>query len=95
MGFLVIILSFLMVSNFRYFAFKTELHKRQQFNALVAAILILALISVRPQVMLFVIGLTYVISGPVLTLRHARRLGGKEDSEGEHIPVESDEAALR
>jgi CDP-diacylglycerol--serine O-phosphatidyltransferase len=78
---LVITLSFFMVSNFRYFALKGELPRRQQFNALVAAILILALISVRPQVVLFFIGLSYIVSGPIMTLHFARSLGGKKEDE--------------
>jgi len=74
---LIFALSFLMVSNFRYFSLKNpELLKSKPFNTLVAATLLIALVAVRPQVVLFFFMLTYVVSGPILTVclhRAARR----------------------
>jgi len=65
---LIFALSFLMVSNFRYFSLKNpELLKSKPFNTLVAATLLLALVAVRPQVVLFFFMLVYVVSGPILT----------------------------
>ena len=59
------ILSFLMVSNIKYYSFKRpELFKRMNFNVLVAAILIMIFIASQPPIALFSMGLVYVISGP-------------------------------
>ena len=66
---LIFVLSFLMVSNLRYLSLKNpELFKSKPFNVLVAVILVFSLIAVHPQIMLFIIGLVYLISGPVLTV---------------------------
>ncbi|MBU2549246.1 MAG: CDP-diacylglycerol--serine O-phosphatidyltransferase [Proteobacteria bacterium] len=65
---MVFALSFLMVSNFRYLSLKnSELFKSKPFNTLVAVILMFSLIAVRPHIMLFVLGLGYLVSGPILT----------------------------
>jgi len=58
-------LSFLMVSTIRYNSFKKpELLKKMNFNVLVSVILILIFIAAQPSVALFLIGVTYVVSGP-------------------------------
>lgn len=63
---LIYSLAFLMVSSFRYYSFKDpELIKRQPFAVLVLAILLLIVIAAEPVVMLFVIFLLYVLSGPI------------------------------
>ena len=83
---LIFALSFLMVSNFKYMSLKnTELLKSKPFNTLVAAVLILALAAVRPQVVLFIFFLAYVVSGPLLTayLIRKRHHGGEEEEEVE------------
>ena len=60
------ILAFLMVSKIKYNSFKKpELFKKMNFNVLVTAILILIFIAAQPSIALFIIGLTYVLSGPV------------------------------
>jgi CDP-diacylglycerol--serine O-phosphatidyltransferase len=65
------LLSFLMVSTMRYSSFKrAEVIRNKSFNALVAAILVLIFIAAQPSIALFLIGVIYVISGPVLTLRN-------------------------
>ena len=65
------LLSFLMVSTMHYSSFKqAELIRNKSFNALVAAILVLIFIAAQPSIALFLIGVVYVISGPVLTLRN-------------------------
>ena len=64
---LSLILAFLMVSNFKYFSFKGEAVSKKPFNTLVAVILVMALISVKPQIVLFILAVVYVGSGPVLT----------------------------
>lgn len=89
---LVFALAFLMVSNFRYFSLKNvDLLKSKPFNTLVSAVVLLALIAIRPQVFLFVFGLAYVVSGPfttVVLLRRSRRMGWDGSSEaGEESPA--------
>jgi phosphatidylserine synthase len=80
---MVIGLSFLMVSNVRYPSFKGELIKAKPFNALVVAVLILALISIRPQIVIFAVALMYVAWGPLLALYFARRAGEEPEDEDE------------
>jgi CDP-diacylglycerol--serine O-phosphatidyltransferase len=60
-------LSFLMVSTIRYTSFKSlDLFKRRPFNALVAALLVLVVVAMEPHFMIFLLVLSYVISGPLL-----------------------------
>jgi CDP-diacylglycerol--serine O-phosphatidyltransferase len=73
-------LSFLMVSTIKYNSFKkAELFKKMNFNVLVAAILILIFIAAQPSIALFILGLAYVISGPIDTLRHYREIKRKKN----------------
>jgi CDP-diacylglycerol--serine O-phosphatidyltransferase len=59
-------LSFLMVSSIKYYSFKKpELFKKMNFNVLVGAILILIFIAAHPAIALFLLGLSYVLSGPI------------------------------
>jgi CDP-diacylglycerol--serine O-phosphatidyltransferase len=75
---LIYFLAFLMVSNFRYYSFKDpELIKRQPFGFLVVAVLLLVVIAAEPVLMLFLLFLCYVFSGPVgfiVTFPRRRRL---------------------
>jgi CDP-diacylglycerol--serine O-phosphatidyltransferase len=88
---LIYFLAFLMVSNFKYYSFKDpELIKRQPFGFLVFAVILLIVIAAEPVLMLFVIFLCYVISGPAgffLTLPRRRRLE-KAMHKG-HLPPEN------
>lgn len=60
------ILAFLMVSNVKYYSFKDpSLFKRQPFSIFIAVILLLILIVAEPEIMLFIISVGYVLSGPV------------------------------
>ena len=77
---LVYILSFLMVSSVRYPSFKEfELKKQKPFNVLVATILVLIVVAYKPKIMLFFIMLTYILSGPAITLYHIRKKRTTED----------------
>jgi CDP-diacylglycerol--serine O-phosphatidyltransferase len=69
------VLAFLMVSNIRYWSFKgVEMHARRPFQVLVAAVLVVMVITAAPQVMLFALFAAYAASGVVLgPLRAARR----------------------
>ncbi|CAH2030682.1 CDP-diacylglycerol--serine O-phosphatidyltransferase [Trichlorobacter ammonificans] len=75
---LIYLLAFLMVSSIRYYSFKDpELIKRQPFGFLVLAIVLLIIVAAEPAVMVFVIMLCYVLSGPLtalLTWPRRRRL---------------------
>ncbi|MEE9418365.1 MAG: CDP-diacylglycerol--serine O-phosphatidyltransferase [Desulfatiglandaceae bacterium] len=71
---LIYILSFLMVSSIDYLSFKeVELGRRKPFNVLVAFILIFIVIAYRPKIMLFFILVSYVVSGPVITIYRLRK----------------------
>ncbi len=64
-------LSFLMVSTIKYPSFKkSALFRNKNFNVLVTAILILIFIAAQPSIGLFIIGMVYLVSGPVVTIRH-------------------------
>ena len=68
-------LSFLMVSTIRYNSFKKpELFRKMNFNVLVAVILILIFIAAQPSVALFLLGIVYVASGPLITFRHYKAI---------------------
>ncbi len=77
---LVFLLAFLMVSNIKYFSLKDpDLFKRQPFMLLVFAIMTLIVIVARPEIMLFVIGMVYMASGPLGYMFNRRR---KQAAEG-------------
>jgi CDP-diacylglycerol--serine O-phosphatidyltransferase len=66
---LIYCLAFLMVSNVKYYSFKDpEMIKRQPFGFLVLAVLLIIIIAAEPVLMLFVIFIGYVLSGPVTFL---------------------------
>jgi len=65
---MIYFLSFLMVSSLRYFSFKEFNIKNQKFSVLVALILIGIVIAERPNVLLFLIFIPYVFSGPIVSL---------------------------
>lgn len=84
---LVFLLAFLMVSNIKYFSLKDpDLFKRQPFIMLVVAIMLLIVIVAKPEVMLFVIGMIYMFSGPFEMLYNKRR--GITQSESSPEPEE-------
>ncbi len=64
-------LAFLMVSTIRYKSFKKnpEPFQKINFNVLVTAILIMIFVAAQPSIALFLLGLTYIISGPIITIR--------------------------
>jgi CDP-diacylglycerol--serine O-phosphatidyltransferase len=71
---LVFLLAFLMVSNFKYFSLKDpDLFRRQPFMMLVLAIMLVIVIVARPEIMLFIIGMVYLASGPVAYLYNRRK----------------------
>jgi CDP-diacylglycerol--serine O-phosphatidyltransferase len=79
-------LSFLMVSNFRYFSLKnTDLIRSKPFNTLVAIVLVLALIAVKPKIFLFLFCFGYVLSGPLVTVYQIRKLRRAKEETGEEL----------
>jgi CDP-diacylglycerol--serine O-phosphatidyltransferase len=61
------VLAFLMVSNLRYWSLKgVEMRDRRPFRVLVAAVLVVMVVTAAPQVMLFALFALYAVSGIVL-----------------------------
>lgn len=64
---LVYLLAYLMVSNVKYYSFKElNLTQRMPFRLLVGLILVLIVVAAEPQLMLFLLTLGYVLSGPIM-----------------------------
>ncbi len=83
---LVFLLAFLMISNVKYLSLKDpELFKRQPFMMLVVAIMLLIVIVAKPEVMLFLVGMAYMVSGPIASFWGWRKNRQEED----HISTES------
>ncbi len=60
------LLGFVMVTSFRYRSFKDlDLKKRRPFHFLVIGVFIFAIVAIRPEVMLFVLFLTYAVLGAI------------------------------
>lgn len=71
---LVYALAFLMISNVKYYSFKEfNLSQRMPFRLLVGLIFLLIVVAAEPTVMLFILTLGYVISGPITTLIDRRK----------------------
>jgi CDP-diacylglycerol--serine O-phosphatidyltransferase len=63
---MTVLLAFVMVSNFRYRSFKDlDLRERLPFWYLVLGVGALALIAIRPEVMLFILFMTYALLGAI------------------------------
>ncbi len=68
----------LMVSNFRYYSFKElDFRGKVPFIFVVVMMLGFAVVFLQPPLVLFLIFLTYAVSGPVLTLVQLRRKRAK------------------
>jgi CDP-diacylglycerol--serine O-phosphatidyltransferase len=77
-------LSFLMVSNIRYFSIKgLDLFRRKPFRTLVLLILCIMIVVAEPEISLFSIFAIYVLSGPasLLAILWKRRLAKKASQE--------------
>ena len=63
---MTVLLSFVMVSTFRYRSFKDiDLKHRMPFKYLVVGVLLFAVVAIRPEVMLFVVFMGYAVLGAV------------------------------
>jgi CDP-diacylglycerol---serine O-phosphatidyltransferase len=82
MPILVYILAFLMVSDVRYYSFKDmAFFKGRPFRSTVAAIMLLVIVSIEPQVTLFVGTLLYALSGPVYTVARRKKISLEKEAE--------------
>ncbi|MGD8226510.1 MAG: CDP-diacylglycerol--serine O-phosphatidyltransferase [Desulfobacteraceae bacterium] len=71
---MIYVLSFLMVSTINYLSFKKfDIRNRKPFSVLVSIILVSLVIAYKPKIMLFLIMLSYVLSGPVSALYRVYR----------------------
>lgn len=71
---LTVLTGLLMVSSFRYLSFKEiDLKGRVPFVSILAVLLTLVSIALDPPKVLFLIFLTYSLSGPIMTLRYFKR----------------------
>ena len=71
---LTVMAGILMVSNVRYYSFKEiDFRYRVPFMAMVLLVLLLAVTSVHPPMVLFLVALVYMGSGPALTVAQRRR----------------------
>ena len=81
---LIYAMAFLMVSNITFYSFKDpDLFKRQPFGFLVGGVILLIVIIAEPQLMLFVLMLSYICSGVIaylLRLLRIRKRTAKDDS---------------
>ena len=78
---LTVILGLLMVSNIRYHSFKEfDLKNRIPFMAFLIIVPIFVLIAIEPASILFLLAITYTISGPIFTLLllHRHRAARKD-----------------
>jgi len=78
---MIYFLSFLMVSSLSYMSFKEfNIRNQKPFNVFVAVILVFIVIAYKPKVLLFLIMLSYLVSGPVISIYLFRKKNnwGKE-----------------
>ena len=86
---MIYVLSFLMVSSVNFPSFKEfNIRNQKPFNVLVAFVLISIVIAYKPKILLFLILLAYIVSGPVITIYHLNSRRSREKS-GDPVPEES------
>ncbi len=76
----IYVLAVLMVSSIRYRSFKDlDLKSRKPFSAVFVVILLICILASEPQIMLFTIGVIYIVSGPVgYVMYHVKKKKTKE-----------------
>jgi CDP-diacylglycerol--serine O-phosphatidyltransferase len=81
---MIYLLSFLMVSNIKYVSFKKlELFRRHPFQTLVALVLLFVVVATKPEIMGFLLMVTYVGSGPLSTAVYYRQKRTQKEAEEE------------
>jgi CDP-diacylglycerol---serine O-phosphatidyltransferase len=89
MPILIYILAFLMVSDVRYYSFKDmAFFKGKPFRSTVAAIIMLVIIFLEPQITLFILTFAYLLSGPVYTLLRRKKIILEETARSQEDRVE-------
>jgi CDP-diacylglycerol--serine O-phosphatidyltransferase len=89
---LILVVSFLMVSNLDYFSLKHRsiTKNNHPFETLVLFVLIATLVLIRAKTLLFPLGMVYITSGPIVTLvRYLTK--GPVITEEEKIPEEEEQ----
>lgn len=80
-GVLTIFIAGLMVSTIRYSSFKTiDFKGRVPFLTIVLAVFLIAAVALEPAEMLFAIFFIYLVSGPIHTLWHLRKMRKQRSS---------------
>ncbi|TAN60944.1 CDP-diacylglycerol--serine O-phosphatidyltransferase [bacterium] len=83
---LIYLLAFLMISNVKFYSFKElNMGKRMPFRLLVGLVFLLIAIAAEPVVLLFILSLGYVVSGPITTILDRRK----------RLPVKIPDAPVR
>jgi len=85
---MIYVLSFLMVSNIKYFSFKkVELFKRHPFQTLVAAVLLFVAVATAPELMGFPLMVIYATSGAISSYIYYRRPEPQQPEKQEEEPA--------
>ena len=78
---LVVVLTFLMVSTFRYYSFKDfDLRRRQSYITVLLLALLFVAIGSHPQTMLLLTAGAYLLSGPAIKIYSMVRKGARKPS---------------
>lgn len=78
----MILLAFLMISSVKYYSFKDlNYFTRKPFMTLVLSVLLFLIIIMEPQLVLFVLALSYAVSGPISTIVRTFRKRSIEEQE--------------
>ena len=86
------LLGFVMVTNFRYRSFKDlDLRRKLPFSYLVIGVFLFAIVAIRPEVMLFVLFLTYALLGAIFGIL---KLGKKPKNDSDDSPEGESENRL-
>jgi len=85
------LLAFVMVSNFRYRSFKDlDLRERVPFRYLVGGVVLLIVVAYRPEVMLFVLFLTYALLGAIFGILKIGKTKGSASAYVDNASLEDD-----
>jgi CDP-diacylglycerol--serine O-phosphatidyltransferase len=87
---LIIVLAFLMVSNFDFISHKNKifLKNNRPFETLAFFIILLAFLIIKAKTVLFPLGFAYLISGPIITV--IRKFSRKTQPDFNDLPDQTD-----
>ena len=93
---MIYVLAFFMVSTIRFQSFKRfDFRSRKPFNAVVLAIMLIYIVASEPQIMLFAMGLTYVLSGPLGYVLYMSKKARNRDREPGFAATEEKDGAKK